>query len=179
MPIMHTAIVNTRIDLNTLIEHVAAPGVGAVSVFLGTVRDINDGRSVTGIDYEAYEAMAVKELEAVAEEVCAATPELRVALEHRVGTLRVGDVSIAIVAGHPHRAQACDAARAIIELVKVRVPIWKREHYEDGSIEWVDPTASSATTRTHSSQFSQTGSRFKEPVLTGELARESKSRVED
>ncbi|HEY0930182.1 MAG TPA: molybdenum cofactor biosynthesis protein MoaE [Gemmatimonas sp.] len=140
MALLHAAIVSAPIDVSALILRAQDTGVGALSVFLGTVRDLNDGRPVTGIDYEAYEGMAAKELAAVAEEVCAATPGLRVALEHRIGTLGIGDVSVAIVAAHAHRAQACDGARAIIESLKQRVPVWKREHYVDGDRVWIDPT---------------------------------------
>lgn len=138
--LQHVAIVHRPIDVADLMARVQAPGVGALSVFLGTVRDRNDGRPVQGMDYEAYEPMAQSELAQVALDACAAEPGLRVALEHRVGTLNVGDVSVAIVAAHAHRAQACDGARAIIEALKARVPIWKREHYVDGDRAWVDPT---------------------------------------
>lgn len=142
MPLVHAAIVATPIEVGALIARTQDDSIGAVSVFLGTVRDVNDGRAVTGIEYEAYEAMASRELAAVAEAVCADTPGLRVSLEHRIGALGLGEVSVAIVAAHPHRAQACDAARAIIDALKQRVPIWKREHYVDGDRVWIDPTRS-------------------------------------
>lgn len=142
--LLHAAIVKDPIDVGRLIGLAQAPGVGALSVFLGTVRDLNDGRPVSGMDYEAYEAMAASELAAVAREVCASTPGLRVTVEHRIGTLAIGDVSVAIVAAHAHRAPALDSARAIIESLKQRVPIWKREHYVDGERAWVDPTRAGA-----------------------------------
>lgn len=144
--LVHAAIVDDTIDVGKLITLAQSSAIGALSVFLGTVRDVNDGRAVTGIDYEAYRPMAERELAAVARDVCEATPSLRVSIEHRVGTLRVGDVSVAIVAAHPRRAAACDAARQIIEALKVRVPIWKREHYVDGDRAWVDPTGVNAST---------------------------------
>lgn len=140
--LLHSAIVTAPIDVARLIATAQATGVGALSVFLGTVRDLNDGRPVTGMEYEAYEAMAASELAAVARAVCEATPGLRVALEHRIGALGIGDVSVAIVAAHAHRGPAMDGARAIIETLKQRVPIWKREHYVDGERAWVDPTGS-------------------------------------
>lgn len=146
--VLHAAIVHEPIDVTALIARAQAPGVGALSVFVGTVRDLNDGRPVTGMDYEAYEAMAASELAAVAQEVCDAQPGLRVALEHRLGTLSIGEASVAIVAAHAHRAEACDSARAIIEAIKVRVPIWKREHYVDGERAWVDPTKSAGAAPT-------------------------------
>lgn len=138
--LLHSAIVTAPIDVAHLIAVTQAAGVGALSVFLGTVRDLNDGRAVSGMDYEAYETMAASELAAVAREVCDATPGLRVAIEHRIGTLAIGEVSVAIVAAHAHRGPALDGARAIIESLKQRVPIWKREHYLDGERAWVDPT---------------------------------------
>ena len=142
--LLHAAIVTAPIDLAGLIGRAQEAGVGALSVFLGTVRDLNDGRPVSGMDYEAYEAMAATELAAVAQEVCDRTPGLRVAIEHRIGTLAIGDVSVAIVAAHAHRGPAMDGSRAIIESLKQRVPIWKREHYVDGERAWVDPTKSPA-----------------------------------
>jgi molybdopterin synthase catalytic subunit len=110
-----------------------------VSVFLGTVRDSNDGRPVSGIDYSAYEAMAVAEMNRIVGEAEERFTGVTTALVHRIGTLRVGDVSVAIAVSHPHRAQALDATRYVIEELKQRVPIWKREHYLDGTSDWVDP----------------------------------------
>lgn len=144
--LLHAAIVQAPIDVSALITRAQAPGVGALSVFLGTVRDLNDGRAVSGMDYEAYESMAASELAAVAREVCDRTPGLRVTIEHRIGTLDIGEVSVAIVAAHAHRGPALDGARAIIESLKQRVPIWKREHYVNGERAWVDPTRHAAST---------------------------------
>ncbi|MEP6833070.1 MAG: molybdenum cofactor biosynthesis protein MoaE [Gemmatimonas sp.] len=135
----HAALVTEPINVNALLLRVTDDGVGAVTLFLGTVRNVNDGRAVTGIDYEAYGAMAERELLAIASEVVEANPGLRLALEHRVGTLVLGDISVAIAAGHAHRAQALDASRVTIEAIKKRVPIWKREHYAEGDWSWVDP----------------------------------------
>ncbi len=120
------------------VEH---SSVGAVSLFVGTVREFNDGRDVSGIDYEAYQPMAERELGVIAREACDEIPGLRLAIEHRVGTLLVGDISVAIAAAHARRAPAIAAAQRVIEVLKQRVPIWKREHYLDGERRWVDPTA--------------------------------------
>jgi molybdopterin synthase catalytic subunit len=133
-------ITTEPIDLNGMVSAVVDSGVGAVATFLGTVRDTNDGRAVTGIDYEAYQPMAEREMRGIAEEVAARWPGVRVAVVHRVGTLRVGDVSVAIACAHARRAPAADAMREAIESLKLRVPIWKREHYADGDWTWVDPT---------------------------------------
>lgn len=139
--VVHVRIVDTAIDVLILAERVQHDGIGAVTLFLGTVRDLNDGRVVTGMEYEAYLAMAESELGAIANEACAADAGLVVAIEHRVGMLAVRDVSVAIACAHPHRAPSIDATRAIIDALKQRVPIWKLEHYADGERVWIDPTA--------------------------------------
>jgi len=133
-------IVDSAIDLHRLVAHVQHDGVGAIATFLGTVRDVNDGRHVTGIDYEAYQPMAEVEMRAIAAELGAQWEGLSVAMVHRVGPLAVGDISVAIACAHDRRAPAADAMRTAIEALKVRVPIWKREHYADGEWTWVDPT---------------------------------------
>jgi molybdopterin synthase catalytic subunit len=119
---------------------VAGDGRGAISIFLGTVRNTNEGRAVDGIDYSAYGAMAVAEMNRIIVEAGVRFPGVEVALEHRTGTLKVGDVSVAIACAHAHRSPALDATRYVIEELKKRVPIWKREHYLDGTSEWVDPS---------------------------------------
>ncbi len=138
--VLHVAIVTAPIDVGALLSRAQAPGVGAVSLFLGTVRDLNDGRPVSGMEYESYEPMAESELRAIAEESCGRMAGLRLVVVHRVGSLAIGEASVAIVAAHAHRAQAMDAAREVIESLKQRVPIWKREHYLSGEREWIDPT---------------------------------------
>lgn len=146
MTLPHVALVTQPIDVGELLRRVRDNGVGAVSLFLGTVRDVHAGRSVTGMDYEAYGAMATSELEAIAQEAIAEAPALRLALEHRIGELTLGDISVAIAAGHPRRAAALHASQSVIEAIKQRVPIWKREHYAEGDWSWVDPTQAAPTT---------------------------------
>jgi molybdopterin synthase catalytic subunit len=137
---MSMARLSTRsIDVAALIDSVSGEGRGAISLFLGTVRNSNEGRAVNGIDYSAYDAMAVAEMERIATEASERFAGVAVVLEHRIGTLQVGDVSVAIACSHAHRAAALDANRYVIEQLKHRVPIWKREHYVDGTSEWVDP----------------------------------------
>lgn len=148
-------IVDDAIDINALYQSVADAGVGAVSLFLGTVRNSNEGRAVTGIEYEAYRPMAAAELERVTKEVEAAIPGAIISTVHRLGYLAVGEVSVAIAAGHERRAQAIEAARQVIELLKVRVPIWKLEHYVDGERSWVDPTGKSANAPSDFSRVSE------------------------
>ena len=134
---MRVALVNRAIDIAALIAEVSDASCGGVSVFLGAVRNLNEGRDVTGIDYSAYESMAEREMTAIAREADERFGVNRVVIEHRLGHLGLGDVSIAIVAAHAHRAAALDTTRFVIEQVKQRVPIWKREHYVDGTREWV------------------------------------------
>jgi molybdopterin synthase catalytic subunit len=119
---------------------VAGDDRGAISIFLGTVRNSNEGRAVDGIDYSAYDAMANAEMNRIVAEAVDRFPGVEVALEHRTGTLKVGDVSVAIACAHAHRSPALEANRYVIEELKKRVPIWKREHYLDGTSEWVDPS---------------------------------------
>ncbi len=137
---MRAAIVETPLDGANLLREVSAPANGAAILFIGTVRDVNDGRAVTGIDYSAYSAMARRELESIVQEASSRFDTTHVVVEHRLGTLDIGEASVAIAVAHSRRAAAFDAARFVIEEIKRRVPIWKREHYSDGAREWVDPT---------------------------------------
>jgi molybdopterin synthase catalytic subunit len=133
-------LVREPIDPLDVLRRVSAPANGAVLLFLGTVRRLNEGRAVTGIDYAAYDQMALSELSAIAVEASARFGASDVAVEHRLGTLAVEEISVAIAVGHPHRDTAYAASRWVIEELKRRVPIWKREHYADGTREWVDPS---------------------------------------
>ena len=142
---MRTALVDAPLDAARLLAEVSAPTNGAAILFVGTVREVNEGRGVTGIDYSAYSAMAQRELDAIVREAVATWHTPHVVVEHRLGTLAVGEASVAIAVAHPRRAAAFEAARFVIEELKRRVPIWKREHYVDGSREWVDPTGSAMT----------------------------------
>lgn len=144
---MRVALVQAPIDVTSLLDEVRDPASGATTLFLGTVRDVNDGRTVEGIDYSAYEGMARRELETIAREAVERFGTEHIVIVHRIGYLALTDVSIAIVVSHARRSPAMDAARYVIEEVKKRVPIWKREHYVDGTREWVDPTRGHAEVR--------------------------------
>jgi len=135
-----TRLVRRPIRAEALLGEVAANANGAVVLFLGTVREQNDGRAVHGIDYSAYEPMAERELAAIAAEAGADYGVGALVVEHRLGTLGLGEVSVGIAAAHPRRSPALQAMHYVIEELKRRVPIWKREHYADGTREWVDPT---------------------------------------
>jgi molybdopterin synthase catalytic subunit len=132
-----TAIVHHPLDVAALVGRVQGDQTGAVSVFIGAVRAEHNGREVTGIDYSAYVPMAEKELRAIVAEAESAHMGMRVAVEHRLGTLGVRDASVVIVAAHARRAHVHAATTYVIEQMKKRVPIWKREHYADGTREWV------------------------------------------
>jgi molybdopterin synthase catalytic subunit len=141
---MRSALVRRPIDPVALLAEAQRRRSGASVLFVGTVREMNDGRPVTGMEYTAYEAMATRELGAIIAEASDRFGTEDIVVEHRLGSLDVGEVSIGIVAAHAHRARAFDAARYVIEELKRRVPIWKLEHYVDGTREWVDPTAHAA-----------------------------------
>ena len=132
-------LTNAPIDPTSLITQVASAEHGAILLFLGVVRDVNDGRGVTGIEYSAYEAMAASELEAIATEATGKFATSSVVIEHRLGELGLEEASVAIAVAHAHRDEAYAVSRWVIEELKRRVPIWKREHYVDGTREWVDP----------------------------------------
>jgi molybdopterin synthase catalytic subunit len=133
-------IVHDVIDVSAVMRSVASAAQGAVVLFVGTVRDLNDGRPVTGMDYTAYESMALKEMNEIANEAAEKHPGALIRMVHRLGSLDVGEPSVVIATSHPHRDSAYAANRYAIEHLKKRVPIWKREHYADGTREWVDPS---------------------------------------
>jgi molybdopterin synthase catalytic subunit len=127
---------DTELSVDEAIGRVRRPGAGAVAVFLGTVRDENDGRPVVKLEYEAYASMAVAEMERIAAEIAGQIPGVGLAVLHRTGSLAVGDVAVVCAASAPHRGEAFDACRRLIDRIKARVPIWKREHGPEGAY-WV------------------------------------------
>ena len=141
---MRTALVERPIDTNALVAEVQRTANGATVLFAGTVREVNDGRPVTGIEYSAYAAMAEGEMARIAAEASERWSTEDVVVEHRIGVLGLGEASVAIVVAHPHRGAAFEAARYVIEELKRRVPVWKLEHYADGTRVWVDPTRQAA-----------------------------------
>jgi molybdopterin synthase catalytic subunit len=133
------SLTNGPIDHYGLTEQVRQAHSGAVVTFLGTVRDLTDGRVTTALDYEAHPALAEKALAEIEAEARRRWPVGELAVVHRLGRLDVGDVSVAIAVSCPHRAEAFEACRYVIERLKERVPIWKKENWADGSGEWVHP----------------------------------------
>ena len=136
-----------EVDLGALVAAVSHAGAGAVATFVGVVRDLNLGAAVTGIEYEAYAPMADRELRAILAEAESRWPGVRASAAHRTGYLAVGQPSVAVAASSPHRAPAFDACRYVVEELKRRVPVWKREHYADGRREWVDGRVTSESAR--------------------------------
>lgn len=127
------------IDYHALTELVRRRHCGAVVTFLGTVRDLTDGRITTALDYEAYPGMAEKKMAEIEQETRSRWPVGEIVLEHRLGHLEVGDVSVAVAVSCPHRGEAFEACRYAIDRLKELVPIWKKENWADGRTEWVHP----------------------------------------
>lgn len=134
---MRTALVDAPIDIAAIAAELGNVSNGATLLFVGTVRDVNDGRPVSGMEYTAYRSMAERELAAIAHEAGDQFGTDDIVIEHRLGVLELGDASVVIAVAHPHRGPAYDASRFVIEQLKQRVPIWKLEQYLDGAREWV------------------------------------------
>jgi molybdopterin synthase catalytic subunit len=130
------AMRDAPLSVDEAIAAVKHPGAGAVCVFLGNVRDTNEGRAVVKLEYEAYGTMAVAEMTRIIEEIEREIAGVRLAVTHRVGALAVGDLAVVCAASAPHRDEAYRACRALIDRVKGRAPIWKREHGPEGAY-WV------------------------------------------
>ena len=138
-------LVEHPIDAAALINSVAAADKGAISLFLGTVRETNDGRAVSSLRYSAYSEMAEAELVRIADEMREQFGVTSAVIEHRLGLLEIGEIAIGIAVAHEHRAPAIASVAYAMDEIKRRVPIWKEEQYTDGTKEWVDPTAAGAT----------------------------------
>ena len=132
-------LTRSPISVDALLAEVAHADCGGTCVFLGTVRNGPEEQGVTAIEYSAYEDMVEAEFGRLLADARGRWPEARIAVRHRLGTIPVGEASIAIVAAAPHLAQAFEACRYVIEGVKQRIPVWKKELRVDGSEVWVDP----------------------------------------
>ena len=128
------------VSIDEATARVRRPGAGGIAIFVGVVRDESDGRAVTKLEYSAYLSMAKREMEKIAAEIEAEMEGVTVSAIHRVGSLVVGDAAIVCAASAPHRGEAFAACRALIDRIKERVPIWKREYGPDGAawVGWVD-----------------------------------------
>lgn len=132
-------IIESPIDHAAVTERVRSNRAGAVCTFLGTVREITGGRRTVALSYEAYPEMALKKLAELEDEARRRWPVIELALVHRVGELDLGEVSVIVAVSCPHRADAFEACRWLIDTLKDVVPIWKKENWEDGGQEWVHP----------------------------------------
>ena len=132
-------ICTEEIDIASVYAALADPEFGAQLVFVGVVRDQNEGSKVSAVSYEAFVPLAQTILSELAQEVREIVKaRLRVVIIHRLGTLKVGEISTAIGVASAHRAESYEASRFLIEQLKVRVPVWKEEHYVDGENKWLD-----------------------------------------
>ena len=133
---MNFEISKEPINTQTVIDKVVQRDAGAITTFIGTVRELTHGKKTLYLIYESYEKMAVKKLEQIGSEIQEKWPGAKVAITHRVGRLDIKDIAVVIAVSTPHRADAYEANRYAIERIKHIVPIWKKEHWEDGE-EWI------------------------------------------
>jgi molybdopterin synthase catalytic subunit len=129
-------ITEKHIDVQKVVDTVSSLGAGALNVFIGTVRNNAHGKNVLWLEYEAYETMAVGEIRKIIDEASHRWPLLGWAISHRIGTLKPGEVSVVVAVSTPHRKESFEACEYIINTLKERAPIWKKEVFEDGE-EWV------------------------------------------
>lgn len=129
-------LTDQTIDRTSALADLPRGDSGALVVFEGSVRDASNGRKVVLLEYEAFPELAQREMRRIEEEAAGRWPLRFVAIVHRVGSLRPGETSVLIAVASGHRAEAFDACRFIIDSLKARVPIWKKEHYRDGSA-WI------------------------------------------
>ena len=131
-------VTEDEISISKYAELLSSPTCGAETSFVGKVRAINTGKAVTGITYDAHKELTVN----VLGDICKETQleygnNMRILVVHRIGFVKVGEASVVIGVSDMHRASAFDACRAVLEEIKSRVPIWKKEHYSDGSTKWL------------------------------------------
>ncbi|HEX2687075.1 MAG TPA: molybdopterin converting factor subunit 1 [Kofleriaceae bacterium] len=132
----HVMLLSTPLSLDRCMAAVSHAGMGGIVTFTGMVRRHSRGTVVDHLEYEAYDTMALREMTRLCDEIEAEIVGTRLALEHRVGRLEVGDIAVVIAAAAPHRAEAFTACRAMIDRLKEHVPIWKKEVSDDGA-EWI------------------------------------------
>jgi molybdopterin synthase catalytic subunit len=133
-------ITKEPIDLQSIVQAVITPASGGINVFVGTTRNHARGRDVDLLEYEAYEPMALRMMQRIVEDARGRWPLHAVAVVHRLGRVEVGEVSVAIAVSSAHRNEAFEACRFLIDELKRVVPIWKREYFSDGSVEWSQQT---------------------------------------
>ena len=132
-------IVEEKIDTAEVLASVQSESCGANVLFVGTTRNLTDGRETKQLSYDCYSEMAIKEIQKLCDQAFAKWPIECVSAVHRTGTVEVGEPSIAIAVSSPHRQAAFAAAQWLIDMLKKQVPIWKQEHWADGTTEWIHP----------------------------------------
>jgi molybdopterin synthase catalytic subunit len=137
MPDQRFRVTADPLDANAVVAVVSSADCGAVTTFVGLVRDDNGGRRVLWLEYEAYEPLALKAFARIDEEAGEKWPSIALAIHHRIGRLEIGQASIVIAAASPHRPEAFAACRYAIERVKQIAPIWKHEYFEGGAV-WIE-----------------------------------------
>ena len=131
-------VTEQAIDTSLLLTAVGAPGAGATTLFVGTTRDENEGRVVDRLEYEAYDAMAIQEMQRIGDDIAKRWRVVAVAMVHRVGVVPVGEASVAVAVSAAHREDAFAACHYGIDTLKSTVPIWKKEYYRGGE-HWIGP----------------------------------------
>lgn len=132
----HFHITEESISIESVIRQVSHPNAGAINTFIGTVREMTEDKRTLYLEYEAYVPMAEKKLAEIDEEIRTQWPQSLVAITHRIGRLQISDAAVVIAVSSPHRDAAFAASRYAIERIKEMVPIWKKEHWEDGEV-WI------------------------------------------
>ncbi len=124
------------LDIQSCTNWVMSPEAGGIDVFIGTVRNKTAGKNVLRLEFEAYEKMAISEMQKIAEEACTKWPLLKMLIHHRVGILQIGEIPVIIAVSSAHRAATFEACQWAIDTLKQTVPIWKKEVFDDGE-QWV------------------------------------------
>lgn len=136
---LRTWITSEPLDASAVLESVRTDADGAIVLFAGTVREQNEGRAVTGMRYDAYPEMAERVIREIADETARRWEVTNITAAHRTGDLAIGETSVIVAVASPHREEAFQAGRHVIEEIKKRLPVWKQEHYVDGSA-WLEGT---------------------------------------
>ena len=138
-------LTHQEIDYTALTESVRSHGAGAVVLFMGTVREFTGGRQTAALEYDAYPDMARAKMDEICRAAADHWPLAGIGLIHRLGRLELGEISVAVAVSSPHRQDAFEAGRYIIDRLKETVPVWKQENWADGTTEWVHPGTEQAT----------------------------------
>jgi len=129
-------ITDKFISIDDVVKNVVRPEAGAINTFIGTVREFTQGKRTLYLKYDAYVPMAEKKLAQIGDEIREKWPDAQCSIAHRIGELAISDIAVVIAVSTPHRADSYDASRYAIERIKEIVPIWKKEHWEDGE-QWI------------------------------------------